>query len=71
MDFWLSEEGMTEYVRGEASFPVREAFQYPAEVRPFLPALADLKVVPVNWAALTVKDREEAKAHFRKAFGVD
>lgn len=71
LDFWLSEEGLTEYVRGEAYIPFREGFRYPAEVRPFLPALADLKVIPVNWADLTAKDREAAKAHFRKAFGVD
>jgi len=71
MDFWLSEEGMTEYVRGEAYIPFREGFRYPAEVRRFLPALEDLKVIPVNWAELTAQDREAAKAHFRKAFGVD
>ena len=71
LDFWLSEEGMAEYVRGEAYIPFREGFRYPAEVKPFLPALADVKVIPVDWAALTAKDREEAKAHFRKAFGVD
>ncbi len=71
LDFWLSEEGMTEYVRGEAYIPFREGFRYPAAVQRFLPALEDLKVIPVNWAELTAKDREAAKAHFRKAFGVD
>ena len=54
-----------------ASIPFREGFRYPAEVQRVLPALADLKVIPVNWADLTPKDREEAKAHFRKSFGVD
>ncbi|HEY7678424.1 MAG TPA: extracellular solute-binding protein, partial [Candidatus Methylomirabilis sp.] len=57
LDFWLSEEGMAEYVRGEAYIPFREGFQYPAEVRPFLPALPDVKVIPVDWADLTAKDR--------------
>ena len=49
----------------------REGFRYPAEVQRLLPALEDVKIIPVDWADLTAKDWEEAKAHFRKAFGVD
>ena len=71
VDFLLSEEGATLFARGEGAFVFRDGFTPPAEVAPFLPALDQVKAVPMDWARITNQDRERARENFRKAFNVD
>src|SRR5437879_5649788 len=71
VDFLLSEEGATLFARGEGAFVFRDGFTQPAEVAPFLPALDQVKAVPMDWARITNQARERARENFRKAFNVD
>src|SRR6266852_1056418 len=71
VDFLLSEEGARLFALGEGAFVFRDGFNPPAEVAPFLPALDQLKAVPMDWARITNQDRERARENFRKAFNVD
>jgi len=70
-EFLLSEEGMSTYVAGEPRIILREGMRFPEAVKPYLPDLDKVKVVPVNWPALGLADIRKAQDDFRKVFGVD
>ena len=71
LDFVLSEEGMREYVGGEAFFTFREGFRVPDAVKPYVPPLDQVKMLPINWPALTLSEIRRVQNEFRKVLGVD
>lgn len=71
LDFVMSEEGMREYVGGEAYFTFREGFKLPEPVRPYMLPLEQLKSLPMNWPALTLSEVRRVQNDFRKVLGVD
>jgi iron(III) transport system substrate-binding protein len=71
LEFLLSEEGMNAFITGEAVFSLREGFKPPDAVRKFTPDLASVKVMPVNWSALTIAEVRRIQNEFRKILRVD
>ncbi len=71
MEFLLSEEGMTAYLSGEGVFSFREGLQIPEGVKKYTPEVDRVKVMPVNWAALTIPEVRRVQSEFRKVLRVD
>lgn len=71
VEFLLSEEGMTAYVTGEPRLSLREGLTVPDAVKQYLPDIEKVKVLPVNWPALTLSEIRKAQNDFRKVLRVD
>jgi ABC-type Fe3+ transport system substrate-binding protein len=71
VEFLLSEEGMTTYVSGEPHLSLREGLVVPDAVKQYLPDVDRVKVVPVNWPALTLSEVRKAQNDFRRVLRVD
>ena len=71
VDFLLSEEAMAIYVSGEPRLSLREGLKLPDAVRKYLPDVDRVKVIPVNWPALSLSDIRKAQNDFRKVLRVD
>lgn len=67
-DFWFSKEGQTILVKYEGVISGRSDLKVSPELRKYVPSLASIKVIPVQWAKVTAKDREKARDEFRKIF---
>jgi len=71
VDFLLSQEGMQAYVSREANFSFLEGFKTPDAVKRYVPDLEKVKVLPVNWPALTLAEVTRVQNEFRKVLRVD
>jgi len=71
MEFVVSEEGIREYVAGESVIPFRDGFKVPEAVKAYVPALEQLKALPVNWPALTLGEIKKVQDNFRRILKVD
>jgi iron(III) transport system substrate-binding protein len=71
VEFLLSEEAMAIYVSGEPRLSLREGLKVSDTVKKYLPDVDKVKVIPVNWAALTLPDIRKAQNDFRKVLNVD
>jgi len=71
MEFITSEEGMREYIGGEAIFTFRDGFKPSEAVRRFTPPLDQVKALPMNWSALTLPEVRRVQNDFRRILKVD
>jgi len=71
VDFLLSQEGMQAYISREANLSFREGFKAPDVVKRYVPDLEKVKVLPVNWSALTLSEVTRIQNEFRKVLRVD
>jgi len=71
VDFFLSEEGMYEYILHEGLFSFRAGFRVPDPVRKYTPDVDQVKALPVNWPALTLAEIKKVQDQFRKILNVD
>ncbi len=71
MDFLMGEEGMREYLAGEAHFSFREGLKIPEAARPYTMEVEKVKTLPMNWAAFTLAEGRRVQAEFRKTLRVD
>jgi len=67
-DFFYSKEGQSVLVKYEGVISGRNDISVGPEVRKYVPALSDLKLIPVDWDKITKEDREKARAEFRSIF---
>jgi len=71
IEFFLSEEGVREYISGEAIFSLREGFKVPEVVRRYTPGVAQVKFLPFNWDSFTLQAVRKAQDDFRRVLKVD
>ncbi len=71
VEFFLSEEGMREYITGEAIFSLREGLRVPEAVRRYTPGVEQVKSLPINWAAFTLQEVRKVQDEFRRVLKVD
>ena len=67
-DFFFSKEGQTILVKYEGVISGRSDLKVSPDVREYIPSLASIKVIPVQWAKITPQEREQARDQFRSIF---
>ncbi len=68
-DFIFSKKGQEILVKLEAIATLRDDVKVPAEVRPFVADLGEIKALPVDWADLTKAKLDKMREDFRNVFG--
>jgi iron(III) transport system substrate-binding protein len=68
-DFIFSQKGQEILVRLEAIASLRDDVVVPPDVRPFVPVIAEINAVPVDWANLSDDKLTKYREEFRNIFG--
>lgn len=68
-DFFFGKEGQEVLQKYEAVISGRGDLAVNPDVSKFVPTVDQIKIVPVDWASLTEKDRDAARAEYRSLFG--
>ena len=64
-------KGQQTFLDYEGQWPLRTDVTYSAEISQWLQPIDKVKAITMEWDKINDKVRDEAKAAFRKTFGVD